>query len=791
MNNKVLQLLEYNKIIALLSAQAGSALARERIGAFSPMTNERMVREALTETTEAVSVILYKGSLPIGEIGDLRQLLALAAKGRSLRMRELLAVRRSLAGAREVKNFLSSDAPPVPVMEEMASLLVTLPRLEQDITRCILSEEEVADNASPELKAIRRDIRNKNEGIRSRLNRYTSGGAGKYLQDAIVTMRNGRYVVPVKKEYLSMVPGMVHDQSQSGATLFVEPQAVVTLNNELKALSLAEEAEIERILQRLTNAVAEHRHDLHNNQELLVKLDVINAKGKLSCQMDGTAPSLNSEGRISIRGGRHPLIQSDRVVPIDVRLGIDFKTLLITGPNTGGKTVTLKTIGLFLLMAASGLHIPCHAESEIPIFEEIYADIGDEQSIEQSLSTFSSHMVNVSEILRRADGRSLVLLDELCAGTDPAEGAALGIAVLEQLRRLGAYVAATTHYTELKKYALSTEEVENASMEFDVETLSPTYRLRIGLPGKSNAFEISQKLGIHKDIIARAADLLGQNALAFEQAVARVEEDKKRSEQMLAEAEAMKRSSEELLLRAERKMAKTEEKRESVLAEARAEAQAIVREAHETVDEVNKELREAARERGGNHGVRAVAESRRKLREAERKHQKETVPQQTVAPAPEKLVPGTRVKLISLGQNGEVETPPDEHGNLRVRIGALKMNAKVRDLMLIEGEKSGNKERKRRAYAGISAGKAKAISPSLKVIGMNLEDASMVVDKYLDDAFLAGLRRVSIIHGRGTGILRDGLRQRLKSNKNVKSLQGAPYDQGGEGVTLVELKARK
>ena len=524
MNSKILGLLEFNRILDMLADQAGSAVTRQRIAELVPMTNRRMIQDALTETTEAVSVIIYKGNIPVGEIGDISGILGMARKGRILSMRELLQVRTTLSVTRTAKAFLSDDMPGnLRILPEICSLLEPVPKLEHDIESSILSENEMADSASPELRRIRREIRNKNELIKSRLQKMvTSGSAKTHLQDAIVTMRNGRYVIPVKREYINLFPGMVHDQSSTGATLFVEPQSVVNMNNELRQLETEEQAEITRILESFSGRVAEHYHELMNDQKLLSELDFISAKGKLSCLMEGRQPHLNEEGYIDIRRGRHPLIPADKVVPVDAELGRRWSTLLITGPNTGGKTVTLKTIGLLCLMTQSGLHIPADESSDMPVLDEIFADIGDEQSIEQSLSTFSSHMKNMIGIFEAAGSGCLVLLDELGAGTDPLEGAALGIAELETLKSRGALVAATTHYTELKKYALSTPGVENASMEFNVETLSPTYRLRVGLPGKSNAFEISRKLGLSEDIISRAAELLGEEQLEFEEAVSRV-----------------------------------------------------------------------------------------------------------------------------------------------------------------------------------------------------------------------------------------------------------------------------
>ncbi|ASS37873.1 endonuclease MutS2 [Mogibacterium pumilum] len=786
MNKKVLNLLEYNKIIDLLSAQAGSALARERINSFTPMSNMRMVKEALTETTEAVSIILYKGSIPVGEIGDIIRLLDIVRKGRSLSMRELLAINRSLAGAREVKDFLSSDVPEIPMINEINSLIAPNTKLESEINRCILSEDEMADNASPELNKIRREIRNKNESIRRKIDSYTSAGnTNSYLQDSIVTLRNGRYVIPVKREYSSKVPGLIHDQSKTGATFFIEPQAIVSLNNELRELELAEQREIERILQMLSDRVGEHYNELRNNQELLVKLDVINAKGRLSVRMDAVAPKLNQDGFLDIRAGRHPLLDKEKVVPIDVSLGDEYNTLLITGPNTGGKTVTLKTIGLFILMTESGLHIPCYEESNIPLFREVYAEIGDEQSIENNLSTFSSHMFNTANIISNADHESLVLLDEVGSGTDPAEGAALGVAMLEALKDKGAHIVATTHYTELKKYALSTDGVENASVEFDMDALAPTYKIKVGLPGKSNAFEISRKLGLDSSIIDRAISLMNESDIEFEGAVSRVEEDQKEVDLALEEAHIKVAEAERKLKEAEEKLAKAKESKHKIIEAAKEEARDIISDANRTVKEVSKELKKAAKE-GRNNSSAVVADSKRKLRE--KSIENAVAPRSiknTNVPKAEDLKPGTRIKLLKLGQNGEVETSPDSSGNLTVRIGALKMGANIKDVMIIEDNKPGTKERKRRSYAKMNTAKARTISPSINVIGKNLDDAELEVSKYIDDAFLSGINEVQIVHGRGEGILRSGIRNMLKRNKNIKSVLGASYDQGGEGVTVV------
>ncbi len=802
MNSKILTLLEFNKILDLLRDLAGSGLAKERIVQLEPMTNMRMAKDALTETTEAVSVIVHKGSIPVGEIGDISSIVSMARRGRCLSMRELLQVRASIASSRQVKAFLKEDMPEgLKIIPEIASLLDPAVKLEKDIYDAIISEDEMSDNASPVLKSIRRDMRNKNDLIKSRLQKMVSSSSAKsHLQDAIVTMRNGRYVIPVKREYISLFPGMVHDQSSTGATLFVEPQAVVTLNNELRQLELDEQAEIVRILELFSSRVGEHHQSLQNDQRLMAELDFINAKGRLSVMMDGAEPQLNDENIIDIRTGRHPLIPADKVVPTNIELGRDWTTLLITGPNTGGKTVTLKTIGLLCLMAQSGLHVPADERTSLPVLKEIFADIGDEQSIEQSLSTFSSHMKNIIEIFRNAGEGSLVLLDELGAGTDPLEGAALGIAELERLKEAGALVAATTHYTELKKYALSTPGVENASMEFNVETLSPTYKLRVGLPGKSNAFEISEKLGLDKSIIERAAELMGEEQLEFEEAVSRVEADQAAAEARLAEAGREREAAQEAMSEAEKELAKARAEAAKIVEDARKKAGVMLRDAQGTIDEIASELRDIQHKKknaGFNEGHIAggAAESRRKLRQAESALKPADAPKvETIQtgkmPDPEDLKIGMRVKYTKLDQTGDVESLPDSRGNFKIRLGSIHMTVNVKDVVIAESEPQGNKEKKKAKYGNMSFGKAKTVSTEINLIGMNLDDATDKMNKYIDDAFLAGLKTVNIIHGRGSGILRKGLRAELRRNKHVESYKSAPYDQGGEGNTIVTLVDR-
>lgn len=791
MNKKGLKVLEYNKIIELLSSQAGSEMAKEKLKALTPSDNAAEIREHLSETTEAVSVIVRKGSLPVGQIYDIENPMHLARKGGSLTMRQLLQVLYNLKVASNVVTFLKSDLLPLPIINGMAEVIVTFPRLAERIDRCILSEDEMADSASPELRNIRRDIVRQNDAIRNRLNNILNSSTSKtYLQDAIVTMRDGRYVVPVKAENRAKIPGIVHDQSGSGATLFIEPQAVVELNNKLRELELAEKAEIERILAELSSNVAEHFHDIMNNQKLLIDMDVIFAKGKLSCMMQAEEPAIDEGGYLDLKEARHPLIDPKKVVPINVSIGKDYNTLVITGPNTGGKTVTLKTIGLLAMMCQSGLHIPAAGTSRMPVYKDIFADIGDEQSIEQSLSTFSSHMRNTVELVEKADTGTLVLLDELGAGTDPTEGAALAIAILERLAAQGAQTVATTHYNELKKYALSTPGVENASMEFNVETLSPTYRLSIGVPGKSNAFEISRKLGLPSEIIDRANNLLEKGDIEFEDVLSAIEADKKRAEDERDEAAALAasmRKQQEELSRREKLLEKREKE---ALQKAKEEARAIIKEAKDTASEVQRELRELSKVQSLGERNKRLEQGKRRLKETENRYQDGIVREINENPVSiDDVQVGDKVKLLTLDQTGEVLTLPDEKGDLMVKVGIMKINVNLSDLMMINEKKSGGKGSKSAGrYGNLYRAKAMAVSTSVNVVGKNLEDATMEVEKYLDDAYMAGLKEVTVIHGRGQGILKEGLRQLFKRNKLVASFRKGSYNEGGEGVTIVKLK---
>ncbi len=791
MKAKALNTLEYDKILHLLEMQANSQSAKKAISKLSPMTEIAKVREALAETDEAVTVIRHKGAAPLGQIYNIEDSLHFARKGGSLTMAQLLKVLYNIRVAANVITFLKSDLPPLPILDSIREVLVTFPRLAENIDRCILSEDEMADNASPKLKDIRRSITRQNDAIRNRLNNILNSSENKtYLQDSIVTIRDGRYVVPVKAEHRGRFPGIVHDQSATGATVFVEPQVIVNLNNELRELELAEQVEIERILAELSSAVAEHFHQLMNNQKLLVMLDVIFAKGKLSVAMKGESPHIAEDGELILKKARHPLIDEKKAVPIDVSVGGNYKTLVVTGPNTGGKTVTLKTVGLLTVMAQSGLHIPASSVSRIPIFEQVFADIGDEQSIEQSLSTFSSHMKNIVYILKKADDKSLVLLDELGAGTDPTEGAALAISILENLKSWGASTIATTHYNELKKYALSTNGVENGSMEFDVSTLSPTYRLLTGVPGKSNAFEIAGKLGLSENLIERAQQLLEQGDIEFEDVIDTIERDRKKAEE--ERDEAIRISAELKAKQAD--MEKREEllraKEEEIIRKAKEEARYILREAKEVATDVAKELRELNKLESMGERNRSFDSNRKRLKDAEGKVAEKLIRRVNQKPVnASKLKIGDRVKVLTLNQVGEVLTLPDDKGDLQVKIGIMKANINIEDLMFMETD-DGREDRKGSSgrYGQLYKSKAQAISMSVNVQGKNLEDAIMDVDKYLDDAYIAGLKEVTVIHGRGEGILKEGLRKIFRNHKLIASYRKGKYNEGGDGVTIVTLK---
>jgi len=790
MKEKTLHVLEYDKIIEMLKDRASSEMTKKVISELQPVCDARLIKEKQEETTEAVKLITAKGPLPVGGFYDVAGLAGFTRKGGVLTMAQLLQILYNMKAAERTVTFLKGDdVPRLPLIESIVEVMAVHKSFAAEIDRCILSEDEMSDNASTQLRTIRRAIVRQNDAVKAKIN-HILNSERTILQDAIVTIRNGRYVIPVKQEHRGRVPGIIHDQSGSGATVFIEPQAVVNMNNELRQLELDEKAEMNRILGELSAGVSELYHDIVNNQKLLMELDLINAKGRLSFDMNGEEPLIGEGGELQLISAAHPLIDKKTVVPVNICIGGDYTTLVVTGPNTGGKTVTLKTAGLLVLMAQTGLHIPVSPGSRVPVYENVFADIGDEQSIEQSLSTFSSHMSNIVEIMKEADERSLVLLDELGAGTDPTEGAALAIAILESLARRGARTIATTHYTELKKYAISTEGVENASMEFDVETLSPTYKLTIGLPGKSNAFEISRKLGLDEGITGRAAQMLEGGDIIFEDIISAIEEDKKAAE---AERDEAMRLSREMKIRQEEleaKAKKLEEQREKEIQRAREEARGIILEAKETADEFREELKEIARLESMGERTRRFDEGRRKLRAVEKKNRSTIKREVSDKPVdPDSLHLGERVKILTLGQNGEICELPDEKGDLQVQVGAMKIGVNVRDIMLIDQKAPKSSGRKKASgYGSMYRQKAQTVSTSIDVRGKNLDDALMDVEKYIDDAFISGLGEVTIIHGRGEGILSKGIRAALRKNKNIKDYRRGAFDEGGDGVTVVKFK---
>jgi len=786
MDPRALRVLEYDKIISRLCLEAQSRMTREALTKLVPSSDPLKVANALSQTDEAMTVLLKKGTPPLGNFYDVSGLAHLAAKEGSLTMKQLLEVAYNLAAASRTKQYLSGDLPELPYIDGLASAISVKKDLEDEIVRCILSEDEMADSASPELRRLRRAILRKNEEIRVKIQQIVGSAENRsFLQDAIVTQRQGRYCIPVKAEHKARVGGIVHDQSASGQTLFIEPQAIVNMNNELTELELAEKKEVQRIIDELSGRVGLEELAIKGNQEILFKLDIIFAKARLAADMNAAKPVMNADGVIDIKKGRHPLIDKKKVVPINIALGEDYQTLVITGPNTGGKTVTLKTVGLLCLMAQAGLFVPASDGTRLSVFKEIYADIGDEQSIEQSLSTFSSHMTNIVGIVNGAKSGCLVLLDELGAGTDPTEGAALAISVLDHLRGRGAQTLATTHYTELKKYAISTEGVQNASMEFDVETLSPTYRLTIGVPGKSNAFEISQKLGLDGRIIDHARDFLERGDIAFEDVLTNIEADRKKAEDDLAEAEELRAAMQKQKERMDSLEARLEERREKIMQDARDEAKELLDEARAEIDLLRKNIDEA---QASGEFNRSVEEARRRLAEKRKDYvAKPVVEENREQPQIKDIKPGIRVNVLSAGQKATVLTAPDEKGNFRVQAGIIKLDVNISGVTLVK-ENVTDKEREKIKNSRIRATFTKTVPMSVNVVGKNLDDALMEVDKYLDDAFLGGLGEVSVIHGRGAGILREGIQKMLKRHKHVESFRKGGPGEGGDGVTIVTIK---
>ena len=794
MNPKALKTLEYNKIIDKLTEFAGSALAKEMCRNLQPSTDLYEIQALQKETSDALSRIYQKGAVSFRGVRDIRGSIKRLEIGAIIGINELLSICSLLEVCSKVKAYSRNDRDPdfEDSLEAMFQALQPLTPVSSEIRRCIASEEELNDDASPALFKIRRSMRQINDKVHAQLQTMVNGSARTYLQDAVVTMRNGRYCIPVKAEHRGQIPGMIHDQSSTGSTLFVEPMAVIKLNNDLRELELKEEKEIEMILATLSARCGEETEALRDDLDLLTKLDFIFARAQLSRSMNGTQPDFNEEGRILIKKGRHPLLDKKKVVPIDIQLGKDFELLIITGPNTGCKTVSLKTVGLFTLMGQAGLHIPAFDHSELSVFHEVFADIGDEQSIEQSLSTFSAHMTNTVSILKEADDRSLVLFDELGAGTDPTEGAALAIAILSNLHRRGSRVMATTHYSELKVFALSTPGVENGCCEFDVETLRPTYRLLIGVPGKSNAFAISQKLGLSQDIIEEAKTHLTKQDEDFEDLLADLEQKRVTIEQERDQINSYKEEIRELKQRLESKQEKLDLSRDKILREANEQARNILQEAKDYADTTIRNFQKYGKAAGVS--AKDMEKERGKLREKmstvdKKLSAKNAAPKKSHKQLTAKdLHIGDSIKVLSLNLKGTVSTLPDAKGNLFVQMGILHSQVNIRDLEKLDDTVITGGNFSKTGSGKIKMSKSASVSTEINLLGKTVDEAIMELDKYLDDAYIAHLPSVRIVHGKGTGALRKGVHNYLRRQKHVKSYRLGEFGEGDAGVTIVEFK---
>lgn len=791
MNQKVLSKLEYNKIIDMLTEKADSLPGKKLCRELLPSTNPEEIRKNQTQTSDALSRLFKVGSTSFGSNSDLGFSIKSLEIGSTLSIAELIKIAAMLDNVSRIKTYGKKDRDDIPddSLSEYFEQLTPLTQVANEINRCILSEEEIADDASPRLKSIRRSMIQTNEKIHSQLNSMLAGAYRTYLQDAVITMRDNRYCIPIKAEYKGQVNGMIHDQSATGSTYFIEPAAVVELNNKIRELELEEKEEIQIILAGLSAMAGEHTEELATNQKIMTELDFIFAKAELAMDMNGTAPVFNEEHYINIRKGRHPLLDKKKVVPIDINLGKDFDLLIITGPNTGGKTVSLKTVGLFTLMGQAGLHIPALDRSELSVFTEVYADIGDEQSIEQSLSTFSSHMKSIVHILKHADADSLCLFDELGAGTDPTEGAALAIAILNYLHDRGIRTMATTHYSELKIYALSTSFVENACCEFNVETLQPTYRLLIGIPGKSNAFAISSKLGLSDEIINAAKEQIGKEDKSFEDVIADLEQSRitiEKEQREIAEYKERIRTLQEQL---QHKNEKIDQAKDRILREANEKAKEILQEAKDVADETIRDFNKVS----AGADIRELEKKRQKVRDKiNEKNAKLSIgasKEPTIKTLdPKKLKKGDTVKIVSMGLKGTVSTLPDAKGALFVQCGIMRTQTNVKDLVLID-EVTINTPTLQRTGAGkIKMSKSLSVSTEINLLGKTVDEALSELDKYLDDAYLAHLPSVRVVHGKGTGALRNAVHNHLKRLKYVKEFRLGEYGEGDAGVTIVTFK---
>ena len=791
MNNKALKTLEYTKIIEMLAAHASSPLGKIRCEDLLPSCSPGEIEYKQEQTQDALSRLFQKGNINFGSAKDIRGSLKRLEIGSTLGITELLQICALLDNTSRVKSYgrREKENEQRDSLDDLFDALEPLPLLNTEIRRCILSEDEIADDASATLKQIRRSMKVTGERIHTQLAGMVNGSARTYLQDAVITMRNGRYCIPVKAEYKSQVPGMIHDQSSTGSTLFIEPMAIVKLNNEIRDLEMKEAAEIEVILASLSNMAAQERENLRYNLENLVELDFIFARAALAMDMNATRPIFNTKSYINIRKGRHPLIDKKKVVPIDIHLGKEFHLLIVTGPNTGGKTVSLKTVGLLTLMGQAGLHIPALDRSELSVFEEVYADIGDEQSIEQSLSTFSSHMTNVVSFIEKADPKSLVLFDELGAGTDPTEGAALAISILNYLQKQGIRAMATTHYSELKVYALSTPGVENASCEFDVETLRPTYRLLIGVPGKSNAFAISSKLGLPSYIIDDAKQQISQEDESFEDVISTLEENRITIEKERMEIARYKSEVEDLKKQLETKQEKLNQQRDRILREANEQAHAILRDAKEYADQTIKDFNKFGK---ANISIKEMENKRQNLRKKMNKVESNMSKKEKKVTGnlkPSDLHLGDGVKVLSLNLKGTVSTLPDAKGYLLVQMGIMRSKIHISDLVLLQEETVISAPNMQRTSAGkIKMSKSSSVGIEINLLGRTVDEAIAELDKYLDDAYLAHIPSVRVVHGKGTGALRKGIHNYLRRVKYVSSFHLAEFGEGDAGVTIVNFK---
>lgn len=792
MNQKALSSLEYPKIIERLTEKASSPMGKELCRKLQPSTDINRIRLMQTQTKDALTRLFQKGSVSFGSVKDIRGSLKRLEIGSSLGIMEILSVCALLENTSRVKAYSRGDRSDLPSdsLDSMFEQLAPLTPLSSEIRRCILSEDEISDDASPALRQVRRNMKVTNDRIHTQLSGLVNGNARTYLQDSVITMRNGRYCIPVKAEYKGQVPGMIHDQSSTGSTLFIEPMAVVKLNNDMRELELQEQKEIEIILAGLSEQIAEEREAIALNLELMVQLDFIFARAGLAMDMNGSEPVFNEEGRVLLKKARHPLIPKKKVVPIDIRLGDDFDLLIITGPNTGGKTVSLKTVGLLTLMGQAGLHIPALDRSELALFHEIYADIGDEQSIEQSLSTFSSHMTNIVSFLEKADSRSLVLFDELGAGTDPTEGAALAISILSYLHDKGIRTMATTHYSELKVYALSTPGVENACCEFSVETLRPTYRLLIGIPGKSNAFAISSKLGLSDQIIERAKEQISEQDESFEDVLSSLEENRVTIENERLEIARYKEEIKTLKAQLESRQEKLDAQRDRILRQANEEAHKVLEEAKEYADQTMKLFHKFQK---NNVDTSAVERERQELRKRMNKAEKNMSDRQETK-KPKKLLtakdirPGDSVKVLSMNLKGTVGSRPDSKGFLFVQMGIIRSKVHLSDLELVDEPVITTPSLQKTGAGKIRMSKSASVSTEINLLGRTVDEAIAKLDKYLDDAYIAHLKSVRIVHGKGTGALRKGIHDYLRRQKHVSSFRLGEFGEGDAGVTIVDFK---